>query len=442
MALDCPGGPLDAAWRREWLPLSPDALRNRLERGSDSWGAGAARSAGAKTAGDVVDTHGKEGASPDGRWLLHAVRAYAARASPASVRTLALLAGRGVLTEDVQDAMAQAIAAEGPEDFWYREAVVRCLVACVVGCGGGVSDALAEALVVVDLDVGVGVGEGLEPWSSRAVSFWDASRAEISARYVIRQRAGLREVGLLPWAAGIRLAEYVLSTPEVTRGRRVLELGAGVGLTACCVAMGANMGRGKAEGSGPEAASLVATDVGHEVLLNLQQNLVRNGAGNDDDTPVCEDAGALVPPPVGSSISDRACPCFVAELEWHGWGDPGQRRLGPLLSQTDLILAADCMYDPEAVSDFVATLRRVLSASESKRKACRAMSRPPPMALVATTKRQETTLDLFLRSAAESGLVVVEIKDPWLACDHAVFDYAVPPLDDVVLLHCLTLQNK
>ena len=398
MTLECTEGPLDAEWRREWLSLSPSALRERL----------------ASAVGGIDSMR-----SCHLRWLAHAVRAYESRASPSTVRALAVLAGGGELTEAVQDAMASAVARPNDDvkDPRYSEAVVRCLLACA-NTGETVSDALAEAMVACSTAGSVDSldPDALEPWSCRVVSFWDVSSGAESARYAIRQRQGLRQVGLLPWAAGIKLAEYILSTPEAVRGRRVVELGAGVGITACCVAVGAHVSTSDDE---PGAASFVATDIGYEVLENLRWNLVENGSAGPASVTV--DAGKLELPPTGTT-----CPCFVAGLEWHADLEPG-----PLLAHTDMVLAADCLYDPKDVPGLVSTLHRLLSGFEAGKR--------PAEALVATTQRQEATLGLFLQCASDAGLAVTEVEDPWAGCTHKVFDYSVSPVQDIVLLHRLSL---
>jgi predicted nicotinamide N-methyase len=57
-----------------------------------------------------------------------------------------------------------------------------------------------------------------------------------------------------PWAGGIALARVLLDRPELTRNRRVLDFGAGGGVTACAAAM-------------TGAARVVANDIDATALL-------------------------------------------------------------------------------------------------------------------------------------------------------------------------------
>ncbi len=69
--------------------------------------------------------------------------------------------------------------------------------------------------------------------------------------------------GLL-WASGQALAEAVLAEPEIARGARVLELGCGLGVTACAAL--------------EAGADLYAADCFAEALLFCSYNAVRNTA--------------------------------------------------------------------------------------------------------------------------------------------------------------------
>ena len=57
-----------------------------------------------------------------------------------------------------------------------------------------------------------------------------------------------------PWASGLFLAETVLARPEALRGRRVLELGCGLGTTADRGGAGARGGGGRGSGASSQRA--------------------------------------------------------------------------------------------------------------------------------------------------------------------------------------------
>ncbi|KAK3871761.1 hypothetical protein Pcinc_023106 [Petrolisthes cinctipes] len=71
--------------------------------------------------------------------------------------------------------------------------------------------------------------------------------------------------GLTSWCGSAVLAEWATNYPKVVAGRRVLELGAGVGLAACVLLT-----------SPTPPAAYIATDCHHHVLHLLQHNLSLN----------------------------------------------------------------------------------------------------------------------------------------------------------------------
>jgi len=128
------------------------------------------------------------------------------------------------------------------------------------------------------------------------------------------------------WDSAIVLAKYVEKHPEMFRGLRVCELGAGCGLvSAALVAVG--------------ASRVVATDLGENLQL-LRENLETNcgGGGSGSGASAGADAGG------GTMTWD------VRELIW------GQDAATALGETFDLVVATDCMYIVEAVPDLVSTL--------------------------------------------------------------------------------------
>lgn len=65
-----------------------------------------------------------------------------------------------------------------------------------------------------------------------------------------------------PWASGIALADAILGRPEEVRGRRVLEIGCGIGVTACAAL--------------EAGAELTVTDYAPEALLLCRYNSLLN----------------------------------------------------------------------------------------------------------------------------------------------------------------------
>lgn len=124
----------------------------------------------------------------------------------------------------------------------------------------------------------------------------------------------------MPWASGLALAEVVLEQGQFVRGRRVLELGCGLGTTATAAL--------EVLGS---AGRLVAADCIGETLAFARYNALRN-AGR---TPRL-------------MLADWRTP---RGREW-------LQRAGPF----DLVLAADVLYEPEDVAPLLELTPRLLRA--------------------------------------------------------------------------------
>ncbi|HEX6121991.1 MAG TPA: methyltransferase domain-containing protein [Ktedonobacterales bacterium] len=120
----------------------------------------------------------------------------------------------------------------------------------------------------------------------------------------------------LLWPSGLALAEALAAAPESVRGRRVLELGCGLGVTA---AVALRLG-----------ARLWAADCFAEALLYCQYNALR-----------C--AGRLP----RSVLVD--------------WRTARGRRVCQRLAPFDLVLAADVLYEPEDIAPLLALLPTLLA---------------------------------------------------------------------------------
>jgi predicted nicotinamide N-methyase len=85
-----------------------------------------------------------------------------------------------------------------------------------------------------------------------------------------------------PWAGGQALGRYVLDTPDVVRGRRVADIGAGGGIVAIAAALAG-------------AASVIAIDIEPYAIEACRLNAAANGVGDIVDAieldPVGSDGG-------------------------------------------------------------------------------------------------------------------------------------------------------
>jgi predicted nicotinamide N-methyase len=119
----------------------------------------------------------------------------------------------------------------------------------------------------------------------------------------------------LLWPSGLALAEALAASPEILRGRRVLELGCGLGVTAC-VALGLG-------------AWLWAADCFPEALLYCRYNALR--------------------------MTGRLPHSVLVD-----WRTESGRRVCRRLAPFDLVLAADVLYEPEDIAPLLALLPTLL----------------------------------------------------------------------------------
>jgi len=150
------------------------------------------------------------------------------------------------------------------------------------------------------------------------------------------------------WEAGACLAEYLIQDSDCVRGRRVIELGAGVGLTGLiAAAIGAE--------------SVHMTDYTDATLENLSYNVSINNKW----------------------LEDRGIDTNVVSIGHLEWGEYAEHDC--CSHPADVLIAADVVYTVECIPDLVATVNKFLSSGSSS------------YALFATTYRNKSTFALFER---------------------------------------------
>lgn len=162
-----------------------------------------------------------------------------------------------------------------------------------------------------------------------------------------------------PWASGIAVAEAVVADPDPFRGRRVLELGCGLGITAMALAAA--------------GANLVVVDVWPDTLAYCRYNASRHA---------------------GPSARVRTLLADWREVD-------GQERLHHA-GRFDVVVAADVLYEKEDVAPLLDLLPRLVTAGG--------------VAWLAEPRR--TTSQAFVDRAAAAGWrsTVTEVtRDPWPA---------------------------
>ncbi|CED84541.1 Predicted methyltransferase [Phaffia rhodozyma] len=195
--------------------------------------------------------------------------------------------------------------------------------------------------------------------------------------------------GLRTWGASLRLAELILSKPELLpdtsdgRATGVLELGAGVGFLGILVGMLMKSRGGKGK--------VALTDLDPRVLQSLEDNVALNG--------------------LSSEIA-------VERLDWDDILSPNKTDRDDVTSLVDridpgLVIAADVVYDPSIIPPLIATLSHLLQPrSHSQPQMQTRINEPTPAppfekkvaAIIASTVRNENTFDLFIKAAREANL--------------------------------------
>ena len=154
--------------------------------------------------------------------------------------------------------------------------------------------------------------------------------------------------GLRTWEAALALKEYLTSNPDISRGRRVLELGSGAGFTGISI-----LKLGLAE-------HVTLSDCHPKVLERLRHNCSANLPDRDN--------------------------FHVRSLDWTEFTFRDATGL-----DCDLLIAADVVFDPAVVPHLAAAIATCLDAKMEK-------------ALLACTIRNEDTLNVFLREAERRSL--------------------------------------
>ncbi len=118
------------------------------------------------------------------------------------------------------------------------------------------------------------------------------------------------------WPSGIALAADIVRHPERIRGRRVLEMGSGVGITAAVAIQ--------------HGASLTVTDYAPESLLLTEMTVLRHTG---------------------------AAPAAVRQMNWRGSDVAAIAREGTF----DVVLGADLLYERRDIAPLVAAIEALLS---------------------------------------------------------------------------------
>jgi predicted nicotinamide N-methyase len=174
------------------------------------------------------------------------------------------------------------------------------------------------------------------------------------------------DVALRLWEAGAALAEYFVENPDLLRGKNVIEIGAGVGLTGltiagCCGARKVHM-----------------TDYTDECRLNLSHNIAVNQGWL---------RGSEGSPIVTQGYFDWSC----MEISGH---QAHVESLTNVFDGTDVLVAADVIYDVANLKHLVSAVHCFLEKAPDTRHA-----------IFGITKRNMKTFDTFIELLLARGIV-------------------------------------
>eukprot|EP01105_Mastigella_eilhardi_P020230 TRINITY_DN479_c1_g1_i1.p1 TRINITY_DN479_c1_g1~~TRINITY_DN479_c1_g1_i1.p1 ORF type:complete len:346 (-),score=100.01 TRINITY_DN479_c1_g1_i1:754-1707(-) len=270
----------------------------------------------------------------------------AATAKPLLRRLTRLDCQRAVLARVLRDRVAAAYPPSGAYTKLFLKAYLAAIDAEFLEVEEGLLELYMAALSRSEGDDG----------ATSVVCYRSFPLPSCEDSLTIKTVQRLNPVGLVAWPAGFFLAEFLLNNPSLVENRTVLELGAGVGFTGLALACAARPAR------------VVLTDYLPSVLDNLLQNVEIN--------------------------RQRICVGTEVEVSALDWSTP---QLPPSCTPADVVIAADCVYDPELSAALVGTLAVALRPEGGRR----------PFALIASTLREPQTQARFFEELAARHLVAV-----------------------------------
>ena len=249
---------------------------------------------------------------------------------------------------------------ETNDDFASLLADILCKTSSDTSCWGfGSSIANPEERAYVSYDI----ESELDPKQRNTISL---------LVYPQHNDVGVRKV----WEAGACLAEFLIKYPHYVDGKCVVEFGSGVGLTGLIASA---YGRAK---------SVHMTDYTDACILNLSHNIECN-------TQVLIDLGV------------DQCSVSSGYLEWDECAKSLQIISDLSKSKSslnayvnaDVIIAADVVYDVDAIPSLIAAVHGLITGSKNK------------YAIFSTTYRNKDTFKLFEEAIEKHGMKSCYIED-------------------------------
>ncbi|KAI0937170.1 hypothetical protein AcV5_005131 [Taiwanofungus camphoratus] len=232
------------------------------------------------------------------------------------------------------------------------------------------------------------------PTESYVTYFWKTpQRASDTVEFSCVQKATLLEsrmmiesgtTGLRTWTASLVMAQHLILHPDLVQGRRILELGAGVGFLGIVIATLQLLAEAP-EKPGQPSPALCLTDANDAVLRRCQDN-VRLSCNLSSRHP---------------SLS-----CYL--FDWSDGVDPlRQSIIQDLLRRinAEIIIGTDLVYEPSIIPALISTLYLALKTNKG-------VSSKGTVAYIALTVRNEATFGELLRTAGAYNYVRTSSAPP------------------------------
>ncbi|KAJ7606813.1 hypothetical protein FB45DRAFT_1068225 [Roridomyces roridus] len=222
------------------------------------------------------------------------------------------------------------------------------------------------------------------PSQSYVTHFWKPPGAESYQSTTLLESRTMIEggtTGLRTWLASLILAQYLITHASLVQGKRILELGSGIGFLGSVVASLQLLdGDSIPAGHG----TLYLSDINDSVISRCRDNIQL--------------------PCNSSSTHPSVKFCF---LDWSAALDPdGIVPLTSLLHEeldAELMLGADIVFDPDLIPALVAVLRLALQPRSDSHSRC---------ALIALTVRNPSTMKTFVDTVQNNHLSLETLDLP------------------------------
>lgn len=327
-------------------------------------------------------------------------------------------------SEECQNRLSKVIKCilKFPLSRKYMKYLTSCLSKTMDGNGDVFDDEFMELIIdVVGMTVDNTQLDSNVGYCGFLVGDTEVENGSRTSEYIIYNVIVIRidkchnQVGMKTWGAGIFLAEVLNNHPIILQGRRVIELGSGVGQTGliACRKRPHHCVNGRDEDNFSPPIEMCMTDYTDDILRNLQHNVSIN---------------------VGV---DPRCIINCRTLDWNDCVLPQQDQKSPIIfKKYDVLLAADCTYSEDLCDILVSAIENFLMCEVSADR----------YALLAATIRSPETFQHLQNVISASTLIDVHDITAWSQTHSDMADSKDPvqfycDFRENIRLYCVTTKG-